>query len=80
METRILHRFAVKGVGSFPVDMLRYDCCFPDDQDSAAKIMNSMSHSFSPKRDGKIYLAAYHPKGWQPTTARWSSFLWEVEV
>ena len=78
MEKRVLYQFTVEGIGSFPIDMLRYDECFPDDQESASKIANSISHSYSVPQDGEIYLAAWHPKGWEPTKKRWESFLWKV--
>ena len=78
MEERVIHRFIVKGTGSFPIDMLRYDQCFPDDQESAAKIANSVYHSRMATQDGEICLAAWRLIGWEPTKKRWESFLWKV--
>ncbi len=74
MESRMLHTFTVEGKGHFPIDMLRYDECFPNDQNSAAAIANSQWG------DGnvKIHLAAWQPKRWKPTEKRWESFLWKI--
>ncbi len=66
-----VHRFTVEGSGSFPLDMLRYDGCYPRDS-------NAVSHMIS-KEPRQIDLTTVMPgKDWQPTSARWSSFGWSV--
>jgi DUF1680 family protein len=68
------HKFTVRGKVTFPLDMLRYDCCYPATQEDVAKMAESLYTS-----DGcEIQLEAFRDKKWQPTKERWKSFLWEV--
>lgn len=73
--------FEVTSKYPFPLDMLRYDGCHPAGSDDAATI----GYSFDPQervRDRAPYrvkLIAYHERRfWEPTAARWSSFMWSV--
>jgi hypothetical protein len=68
-----LHKFRVRGVGQFPLDMLRYDRCFPDTGDDAAGL-----HSDCRIRREITLIAANREPYWKPTEGRWSSFLWSV--
>jgi len=64
--------FCVEGTGSFPFDMLRYDCCFPPTLEEAAKLVYS---------DGRrvVRLCRFvENKKNMPTQGRWQSFGWEV--
>lgn len=65
--------FTVKGRGTFPFDMLRYDCCHPRD---SADVDEMLSY-----RDVDRYVTLKRyvqgPKN-QPTLARWLSFGWKV--
>ena len=66
--------FEVQGSGDFPVDMLRYDRCFPTLSDSAVAI--GMTRN-APKRS--VSLRSIHQyRDWKPTTGRWQSFGWRV--
>ena len=67
-------KFTVEGTGAFPVDMLRYDSCWPLNQahDSVA-----IASSFSTRNLGvpwKISLVGNK----EPTCGRWASFGWKV--
>lgn len=67
--------FTVTGNGNFPIDMLRYDSCFPYNSEDVAKIECRV---FSDTRQ-TIRLAKYALKrDTMPTTLRWQSFLWSV--
>ena len=41
--------FKVKGYGPFPVDMLRYDCCYPRSSES---VSNMLTHRDMLRKDG----------------------------
>ena len=38
---KVLHVFVVEGKGAFPIDMLRYDACWPKREGYSAEIMAS---------------------------------------
>jgi hypothetical protein len=72
-----LIRFKVKGNFNFPLDMLRYDACFPVYPEAPANIQYSME-TRSPE-GYEIELAHWAPNAnWTPTVDRWSSFGWYV--
>ena len=63
-------KFVVKGAGRFPVDMLRYDTCYPHQPEDAAAILD--------KEMRKVELVTL--MNGEPTRARWESFGWMVTV
>jgi len=67
--------FEVEGFGEFPVDMLRYDSCWPASGEDAFQIGNG---SWENQRR-TVRLRCWRSKG-QPvaTIARWDSFTWRV--
>jgi len=69
------YRYTVTGNTQFPVDMLRYDACYPVSSEGASTI--TMSFRRFPE-DAKgpftVELVGLHP----PTDARWRSFAWTV--
>lgn len=65
-KTLVVH-FDVKGVGTFPTDMLRYDQCWPSDTDSATKINPRHQLQFVPYT---VHLTSHS----HPTNGRWASF------
>lgn len=75
METMLV-RFKVEGTWPFPVDMLRYDCCFPASQADVVRIEEMMVAPDYGKVT--IELEAVHHSRWAPTSARWESFGWRV--
>lgn len=66
--------FKVTGKGYFPVDMLRYDHCYPADSESATKLLRSHNGAsfLEPRTISLRSLKA-------PTVGRWESFGWKVE-
>jgi len=67
--------FTVTGRGQFPVDMLRFDCCFPADPSAVAVI----TQGYNEKRV-TVQLCAYLRAGdIAPTPERWASFGWAVD-
>jgi hypothetical protein len=69
-------RFTVTGSGSFPLDMLRYDSCWPEAAEDAAKIEASCRGEKS--RDVTINLSTSDRNFTVPTVGRWVSFNWRV--
>jgi hypothetical protein len=68
-------RFVVKGRGRFPVDMLRYDACWPASSEDATKITRLISDPEDTENEIALTVApGYGP----PTVARWNSFGWAV--
>lgn len=82
-----LRRFKVRGPGRLPVDMLRYDCCWPDTGEDAALIEAKAdplaSREERQRVQGKVQergitLASYSEHA--PCVGRWESFGWSVEA
>lgn len=67
-----LHRFVVSGTTPFPIDMLRYDECWPSTSGDVAAIVTDRHRDNGPLR---IELVGIKP----PTIGRWRSFSWTVE-
>jgi len=69
--------FNVTGSGYFPLDMLRYDRCFPDGVDSVTKIGEQ---TLGMDEVEGITIGKYHALKSQPqiTVDRWASFGWYV--
>lgn len=64
--------FTVEGRLAFPLDMLRYDCCWP--RDNASPIHTSI---VEPRADNYVVeLVTDNPHA--PTNDRWASFGWTV--
>ena len=65
-----MHEFVVSGNRSFPIDMLRYDTCWPRTQQDTAAIQRSLVRGSA---------EAIALKGLRsPTEGRWSSFGYTV--
>lgn len=62
-------RFKVAGDRPFPMDMLRYDECFPS---------NSMAAESLQSGSGNREIELFSPNRMNPTPGRWSSFGWTV--
>lgn len=67
------NRFKVAGRGSFPIDMLRYDVCWP----TTEKAANTIARSFQPAQ-GEMTVELESTLHNRPTVARWESFGWTV--
>ena len=65
--------FTVKTNFSFPLDMLRYDYCFPKSSKDALEIEKSLTEHTLEERE--IELARFvRIKSTSPTVGRWNSF------
>ena len=77
---KYLQEFIVVGIGQFPFDMLRYDSCWPADQESA--ICLSCSDEDHPDffKAREVRLMRYvSEKKEPPARARWASFGWRIK-
>lgn len=73
MNTRF--EFTVSGYGDFPIDMLRYDSCWPKSGVDSAEVLKS----FYPGQDRRGASRFVTLEGLnEPTGARWMSFRWTV--
>ena len=66
--------FKVRGKFAFPLDMLRYDECFPATTNSASK-MEGLDRKDGRIIEREISLVSHRPN---ITEARWESFGWTV--
>jgi hypothetical protein len=73
MKTR--WRFSVEGPDPFPVDMLRYDACWPQGSDDVYEITASVdgARAHNPRR-----IVHLRSDLREPTEERWASFGWRV--
>ena len=74
--------FKVRGSGNFPLDMLRYEQCFPDTSEdsinmaSVGTVGTIYGEDIPPTRN--ITLRRYTIERFRPVSrARWSSFGWQ---
>jgi len=68
-------RFTVAGSGEFPVDMLRYDRCFPNSTEDALAILTpEKREDYTKIRE----VALCSTRQAAPTAGRWNSFCWGV--
>ncbi len=76
MAKLMREEFEVEGSFSFPVDMLRYDACFPADEQQSARILDTFH---APRERIKVRLARYARADMASITPeRWESFGWRV--
>ena len=66
--------FKVRGAGAFPVDMLRYDQCYPRTEEDSHLIEVP---TFEP-RDVVLTKTHVYKLNTQLTARRWASFGWEL--
>lgn len=69
------YKFTVASCMPFPIDMLRYDGCYPVDTESATQISASIRREAEKPETYRVTLISDRP----PTDGRWSSFCWRVE-
>jgi hypothetical protein len=70
-------RVRVQGRVPFPMDMLRYDRCFPASEGESYKIFSTIKR----ENDGPVLVelvAVSVRPDWAPTDMRWASFSWRV--
>lgn len=74
---RVLYRFKVSGHSPFPVDMLRYDRCFPASEHDSGLITSTIRYEHEGSLTVEL-LTYQEKKYWHPQDGRWRSFGWEV--
>jgi hypothetical protein len=71
--------FTVYGTMQFPIDMLRYDHCFPASEQDSYTILDTFN-KLQPHGRWKVGLMRYvETKGAYPTLGRWESFCAKVD-
>jgi hypothetical protein len=75
MKRGEIYHFVVEGAGLFPIDMLRYDACWPHTEGD--------SHIIERSREdySKVQVtlsAVYNGGTHHPCAERWKSFTWKV--
>jgi len=69
------YEYWVTGFGEFPLDMLRYDSCWPATGSDVSGLNRPEIDPFKPTRKPRsVLLRSYNA----PTIERWSSFQWSV--
>lgn len=71
----IKHFTVTSGPWQFPIDMLRYDACWPRSQEDATKI----SLNIRTGENVQSVELAYDTRISKPTPKRWESFGWKVQ-
>ena len=71
---RALYEFAVCGWGEFPLDMLRYDSCWPRREGTDVFKMFASLRNDGSRELQTIRLVGLRP----PSEGRWNSFGWPV--
>ena len=72
--------FIVRGDSPFPLDMLRYDSCFPESEPDSSVIRASIESPYQGPRDVVLVtIRKDAPQGRPPVTPdRWKSFGWQI--
>lgn len=84
MAKQYIHIITVKsdGLGEisfpFPIDMLRYDSCYPRTERDSGKIMETHSMGRMVGEVGNIEVITIASRAWAPAKGRWKSFQWTV--
>ena len=73
------HEFEVTGKGHFPIDMLRYDRCFPADAESSTAIAVEMPNLYVDRVGRLVRIATSIVVAERITLKRWESFGWKVQ-
>ncbi len=79
-----LRHFTVRGRGEFPLDMLRYDCCWPRIGEDVMKIRPCYANVTAESKDNlttrEVTLSTYAQtkRGQLAEAGRWDSFNWQV--
>lgn len=72
--------FDVNGESTFPVDMLRYDECFPSRGEDGTEMIHRIGRDVERVATAKPIKLRHIGSSalWQPTFERWRSFGWEA--
>lgn len=71
------HEATFSGRFAFPIDMLRYDNCFPASQEAAGRIVESLSSVTRDQFEVRVAQHTDKKNGARWTVARWESFGWK---
>jgi hypothetical protein len=72
MARKYYQTFVVVPAFEFPLDMLRYDSCFPESEQESGKIFDNLAYNVTGQ---EIKIARYvDGKKYMPTIERWESF------
>ncbi len=71
------HFFTVWGTAPFPIDMLRYDCCWPASPADSLAIERSVGNRDSQSVVVRL-MSRVHRRHWRPATDRWRTFGWRI--
>lgn len=77
MAKKIRFLICVHGSSDFPIDMLRYDCCWPRNESDSYLIQGG---AYSEPKDARNVWLLHDAdnKHWRPNVDRWKSFGWQV--
>ena len=78
MAATKLYTFTVEGTGAFPIDMLRYDQCWPNSGSHDAQAIANSFHERNVGAPWRITLTTSNNSKTVPTIGRWESFGWKV--
>lgn len=71
--------FTVRGKMPFPLDMLRYDSCFPYSQGDVTAIADSLDRVRDEDNKPLVFeVTLIQSLAQEPTAERWESFMWKV--
>ena len=71
------HRFKVRGQTAFPVDMLRYDRCWPETREDSKEIERFVRQEVN--ATGCVgLLSVSNNSNWRPASDRWRAFGWSL--
>jgi len=71
--------FKVSGVFVFPLDMLRYDSCYPRAQEDVSNIKVEYTKENGRQLQVVTLCRMHQERDWKPTFGRWESFGFKVE-
>lgn len=72
--TIYVHTFTVRGRGTFPLDMLRRDKCYPRQETDSNAMRREQGADTRDVQVQHVTTGAH----WHPCFGRWASFGWEV--
>ncbi|MBP7934223.1 MAG: hypothetical protein KA354_06195 [Phycisphaerae bacterium] len=73
------HRFEVVGHVPFPIDMLRYDSCFPATVQDSKAITESLEGPHSSMKTVAL-VCLTHKTDWRPAADRWRACGWTIRL
>lgn len=75
--TKKMYKWLVSGFTRFPIDMLRYDECFPLTESDSGVIAHTLEVSRRTTGPFEVQVGSYSRT---PSNERWKSFGWKVKL